>query len=226
MVERILPAILYSDDYILAINKPSGLLCLPDGYKPEIPHLKSILEPEYGRLWIVHRLDKETSGVLVLARSAHSHKILNQQFQDRLVKKEYHAIIQGNPAWDIIRIETLLKVDGDRRHRTTIDPLSGKPAATNCTVLLHFAHTALISAHPESGYTHQIRAQLASLGFPILSDPLYGAPLPSQVDIFQRTALHSRQINFLHPYSSLEMVVQAPYPIDFEDYLKQNQPAD
>ena len=79
--------LIYSDADILVIDKPSGLLSIADGYDPSLPHLKTILQPEFGPLWMVHRLDKESSGVMILARNAEAHKDLNQQFMDRTVKK-------------------------------------------------------------------------------------------------------------------------------------------
>ena len=103
--------LLYEDDHILIINKPSGLLTLPHGYDPTLPHLKSILEPTYGRLWIAHRLDRETSGIIALARSKAAHRHLNTQFQARKVDKIYHALVVGTPPWDEKRVEIPLLPD-------------------------------------------------------------------------------------------------------------------
>ena len=106
--------ILWSDEVILIVNKPPGLLTLPDGYDPDLAHLTDILEPSYGPLWIVHRLDKETSGVLVLARNADAHRRLNTQFETRQIAKTYHAILVGNPEWDENEVRLALLPDGDR----------------------------------------------------------------------------------------------------------------
>ena len=218
--------IIFVDPDLLIINKPAGLLSLPDGYDPTLPHVRSVLESEFGRLWIVHRLDKETSGIMLLARSSSAHQALNQQFQEREVDKVYHAMVQGCPDWNSILIETPLKVDGDRRHRTTISHTQGKSAGTQCDVLMRMENSTLLTAHPISGYTHQIRTHLASVGFPLLSDPLYGAFPPTEKDIFQRTALHAYQIQFHHPISDQFLKFIAPYPDDFLRYLNQNQPVD
>src|SRR5512136_520643 len=91
--------ILYIDDVLLVIDKPAGLPSLPDGYNPATPHVRSLLEPIFGRVWFVHRLDRDTSGVLLLARSAAAHRILNTQFDQRQVKKVYHALVYGSPDW-------------------------------------------------------------------------------------------------------------------------------
>lgn len=89
--------ILWIDAALVVVNKPAGMLTLPDGYNPGLPHLRGILEPLLGRLWIVHRLDKETSGVIVLARSTEAHRHLNTQFQENQVAKAYHALVTGHP---------------------------------------------------------------------------------------------------------------------------------
>ena len=130
--------VLYQDDGILVINKPAGLATLPDGYDPSLPHIKSVLEPQVGPLWIVHRLDKDTSGVLVLARSAAAHRSLNTQFEERLVSKVYHALVIGNPDWKVKTVSLPLRSNGDRLHRTVVDQARGKPAVTHFKVLERF----------------------------------------------------------------------------------------
>lgn len=221
-----IPPILYLDQHILCVNKPAGLLSLPDGYNPALPHLRSVLEPEFGRLWIVHRLDKDTSGAILLARSAAAHHALNQAFQDREIHKEYHAIIQSFPPWEAIVISSPLRVNGDRRHRTVVDARHGKPASTHCAVLRRLADSTLLSIRPVTGYTHQIRAHLASISFPLLADTLYGADPPPPSAIFQRTALHAFRLKFLHPVTDQPLDLTAPYPPDFTEFVNTNQPAD
>jgi len=127
--------ILYRDEALLVINKPAGLSTLPDGYNPTLPHVKSLLEGQSGRLWTVHRLDKDTSGVLVFARSAEAHRSLNTQFEQHQVTKLYHALVQGSPAWMEYTADLPLRSDGDRHHRTVVDLRAGKPALTHFKVL-------------------------------------------------------------------------------------------
>jgi tRNA pseudouridine32 synthase / 23S rRNA pseudouridine746 synthase len=129
---------LFADEALLAVNKPLGLPSLPDGYDPDAPHLRSVLEPVYGRLWTVHRLDRETSGVVLLARTAEAHRHLNTQFQEQRVVKIYHALVLGDPAWDKRTIRLPLRGDGDRRHRTVVDHKRGKPAVTHLRVFERF----------------------------------------------------------------------------------------
>ncbi len=229
------PHEIWKDDAVLVIDKPAGLLSIPDGYRQETPYLLSVLEPEYGKLWIVHRLDRETSGVIVLARSAEAHHRLNDQFAGREVRKVYHAIVLGAPPWEETTVDEPLRKNGDRSHRTVIDRVRGKPASTSLRVLERYPSHALVEARPHSGYTHQIRTHLAWLGFPLAGDPLYaprqsdqqntapedsGAVLP-----IHRVALHALQITFLHPTTGQGMTFSEPYPDDFSaalDWLRKH----
>ena len=126
--------ILYKDEAILVIDKPAGLLSLTDGYDRSLPHLTSLLAPRFGQLWIVHRLDRDTSGVLLLARSAEAHHDLNDQFRERRVEKVYQALVTPAPAWEMTTADFPLRKDGDRQHRTVVDPQRGKPALTDFEV--------------------------------------------------------------------------------------------
>ena len=216
------PAILFSDDALLVINKPAGLLSIPDGHDPNKPYLRGILEPEYGPLWIVHRLDKDTSGVIVLARNAGTHRDLNTQFSVHRVEKIYHAIVVGTPPWNDETIHAPLRTNVGRRKRTIVDPQGGKPAATIFRVLNRFKGHTLLQALPKTGRTHQIRTHLFSLGYPVLADPLYGTGNASPW--IQRSALHSHNLTFEHPATSEQVSFSAPYPDDFDlalDYLRE-----
>ncbi len=220
--------VIYDDAEILVVNKPPGLLSLPDGYDKTLPHLLMVLAPDYGPLLMVHRLDRETSGIVILARNVEAHRSLNAQFQKRSVEKVYHALINGIPEWDNVRADLPLRKNGDRKHRTVVDFKQGKKALTVFRVLERFSGYSLIEAHPHSGYTHQIRAHLWHLGFPILADPLYGASKQDQlpgasIDLtrpidapIQRLALHACSITFDHPSLLKRVTFTAPYPTDFE----------
>ena len=212
---------------LLVVNKPSGLSTLPDGYDPALPHIKSVLEQPSGRLWIVHRLDKDTSGVLLLARSANAHRSLNTQFEQHLVFKLYHALVSGNPDWVEKSINLPLKPNGDRRHRTVIDLDHGKPALTNLKVLEPFGPYCLVEAVPKTGRTHQIRAHLSSEGLTIIGDTLYGEKnstflsdlenisqpeIDKEVTHFTGMGLHARSLEFTHPDSGQRLKFEAPYP--------------
>jgi RluA family pseudouridine synthase len=200
------------------INKPAGLRSLPDGYDPARPHVRLLLEPHYGHLWMVHRLDKETSGVLVLARSAEAHRALNTMFERHQVRKWYHAIAAGCPEWNEQSVRLPLRPNGDRRHRTVVDHSRGKPAVTHLCLLQRFSSASLIEAQPETGRTHQIRAHLAVLGLPLLGDALYGAPAMPELPL-DTLALHAFALELIHPESGQLVRFEAPYPPAFQAAL-------
>ena len=219
--------ILYQDKALLVINKPAGLSTLPDGYNPTLPHVKSLLEQQAGRLWIVHRLDKETSGILLLARTAKAHRSLNTQFEQHQVSKIYHALVKGNPDWQEKTIDLPLRTNGDRSHRTVVDHYNGKPTITHLKVLERFGHYCLVEAAPETGRTHQIRAHLSSEGLSIIGDKLYGfreRDVPSDkesqhqhdIDLSKISmagmGLHARSLGINHPISGQRIKFEAPYP--------------
>jgi RluA family pseudouridine synthase len=209
--------ILYTDSDLLVVNKPAGLPVLPDGYNPEAPYLKEVLQAEHGPLWVVHRLDKDTSGVVVLARNAPAHRSLNIQFEKRQVSKVYHALALGSPSWDSQAVTLPLRVDADRRHRTAVDMHGGKPAATDLRILERFSTCVMVEAQPHTGRTHQIRVHLAAVGLPILADTLYGdrSAESNPAPWINRLALHAWCLSFTHPTTGLAAVFEAAYPEDF-----------
>lgn len=222
--------ILWLDDALVAVNKPAGLPSLPDGYHPELPNVLNTLEPVYGKLWVVHRLDRQTSGVLILARSAQAHRWLSTQFEARQTEKIYHALVVGNPPWDETRVDQPLRPNAGHRHRTVPDSL-GKPAITNLRVLERLGGFTLVEAIPETGRTHQIRAHLAFAGFPIAADELYGggqaifesdpnpeAP-PEAQPLLDRVGLHARSLSIYHPLTHERTTFEAPYPEDLDRLL-------
>lgn len=226
--------VLWVDDDLLVVNKPAGLPSLPDGYQAGVPHLRSVLEPIYGRLWMVHRLDRETSGVVVLARSPQVHRALNMQFQERQSVKAYRALVNGSPDWEERLLEASLLPDGDRRHRSIISK-QGKPAITLFRVLERFSGYTLLEAQPKTGRTHQVRAHLAHLGSPIVADELYGdgeaiylsALKPAyrgskteEAALLGRLGLHAWSLAFAHPSSGEQVSFIAPYPKDFQTTLQ------
>ena len=216
--------ILWQDEALVVINKPAGLLSLPDGFDPSLPHLRAVLEPVLGRLWVVHRLDRDTSGVILLARSAATHRALNQQFEQHQAKKIYHAIVCGKPEWETCTVDLPLRASVGRRKRTAVDHEAGKPALTLLALLERFgasgqADYSLVEARPQTGRTHQIRAHLAALEHPIAADPLYGSRQDLELSPIRRTALHAWQLQVLHPQSGEVRSWQAAYPDDFQAAL-------
>ena len=222
--------IIYKDDHILTINKPAGLSVLPEGWEPDASYLVKLLEEEYGKIWIVHRLDKFTSGVLVFALNAEAHRALNIQFEKHETEKVYRAITVGAPPWKERITKFPLRVNVGHKHRTMVDNKKGVRAETKFKVLnwnssitdeLYLADDAkgmaLVEARPMTGRTHQIRVHAYALGYPLLGDTLYSSP---ETDIIARPALHAYSLSFNHPVSNERVSFTAPYPTDFKKALE------
>ena len=205
--------ILHQDDHLLVINKPAGLAVLPDGWEPQAPYLVQILEAKFPKVWVVHRLDKVTSGVMVFALTAEAHRDLNRQFEHHQVEKIYHAIVEENPVWDERTARHMLQTNVGRKHRTVVVRKRGKNSETRFKVLKRGPVGALIEAQPKTGRTHQIRVHLSVLGHPILGDILYGA---RETDMIARPALHAFSLSFTHPASGQRLTFSAPVPDDFQ----------
>lgn len=209
--------ILHHDEHIIVINKPAGLSVLLEGWQPDAPYLRQLLEEKYGQIWVVHRLDKVTSGVMVFARTAEAHRELNRQFERHEVEKVYHAIVEGLPPWDEHTARHMLQTNVGRKHRTVVVHKRGKNSETHFKVLERGQAGALIEAHPKTGRTHQVRVHLSALGFPLLGDVLYGA---LETDLISRPALHALSLTFTHPNSGKQITCTAPYPDDIQQMLE------
>lgn len=216
--------VIYKDSHIIVINKPAGLSVLPEGWEPEAPYLMKQLEETLGTVWVVHRLDKFTSGVIVFALTADAHRSLNIQFEKHTVEKVYRAITVGVPGWKERVTKFPLRVNVGHKHRTMVDNRNGVRAETRFRVLNYVQISpemaegvALVEASPMTGRTHQIRVHAYALGFPLLGDTLYSSP---ETKIITRPALHAYSLSFDHPESNERVKFVAPYPADFEHALK------
>ena len=210
--------LLYADDALLAVDKPAGIATLPGGWKGSCAsedNLLNLLEAVHGKLWIVHRLDKITSGVILFARNATTHRTLSKMFESHLVSKCYHAICNGRPLWEEHTARHRLRPNVGHQHRSAIDHARGVPAVTHFRVMERFHVHALLEARTETGRTHQVRTHAAALGFPILADMLYGAP---STDVISRPAFHAYMIEF--QYDGNSYTFTAPHPDDFETALR------
>ena len=229
--------VIYSDDDIVVFNKASGLLVAGDRYDKDAPRLDLLAEKEFGKLLAVHRIDKDTSGLIIYARNSDAHRNLSMQFEERQVKKTYHAIVYGRPGWTVHTVDAPLLVDGDERHRTVINKRYGKKAVTEFRLIGCCSQFSWIEAHPITGRTHQIRAHLGESKLSIVCDPLYGGntkPIKlseikrgwkgnalEERPLLNRLALHAYKIEFVHPSTGENVSFIAPYHKDMESVRKQ-----
>ena len=223
--------ILYEDDRIIIFNKPAQMTSEKDN-SPGAISLVDIAKKYCPETMLCHRLDKETSGVILAAKSEEDYRRFSIMFQNREIHKEYHAVIEGVRKFENVMINLPLTKKGTSR--AVVDKREGKRAETIVDSLEQFKHYTLVKAQPISGRFHQIRAHLTAVGCPLVGDTLYGGkPFflsqvkrkynpnkdEEEVPIMGRTALHSYGLKFEYPEGQ-EFSVAAPYPKDFETMLK------
>jgi 23S rRNA pseudouridine1911/1915/1917 synthase len=210
--------VLYEDDAVIGINKQAGMVVHAGAGNHSgtlvnaLLHRFESLSSTGGDLrpGIVHRLDKETSGVLVVARTDAAHRHLADQFQSRTVEKVYLALVHGIVKSDTGTIDKPITRDPVRRTRMTCKLPTGRHALTHWTVLRRFARHTLLEVKIGTGRTHQIRVHLSSLGHPILGDPLYGAPASEILP--NRFFLHAARLRFQSPATGAQVTLEAPLP--------------
>jgi 23S rRNA pseudouridine1911/1915/1917 synthase len=221
--------VVYEDEDVLVIDKPAGLVVHPAAGNPDGTLQNALLhhDPELGRLprgGIVHRLDKDTSGLLVVARNLAAHKSLVDQLQARAVQREYRALVRGVPVAGG-RVDAPIGRDPLQRTRMAVVP-AGRPAVTRFEVLERFSGFSLLAVRLETGRTHQIRVHMAHLRYPLVGDKTYGGrPRPPKgaserlsdaLQRFPRQALHALRLGLRHPRSGAEMRWEAPLPADLQ----------
>lgn len=232
--------VLYQDEFLAAINKPPGMVVHP-GRGHWSGTLTSALQFHFDQLsscagptrpGVVHRLDRDTSGVIVVARHDQAHQKLAAQFEARTIQKEYFAIVAGEPSMDRDWIDQPIGVHPYQREKMTIrrnDP-AARPAQTFFEVLERFDGLAALRILPKTGRTHQIRVHLASMNCPVLCDRLYGGRsritrgelrrVPTdEMELLARQALHARRIALHHPMTGLPLAIEAPLPPDLVNLL-------
>ncbi|TAL71089.1 MAG: RluA family pseudouridine synthase [Bacteroidetes bacterium] len=226
---------IYEDDYILVLNKPAGCLTIPDRYDKSAINLYGILTEMYPKIFTVHRLDKDTSGVIVFAKDAESHKNINQQFQEFKVTKIYHAVLSGNLNQNELVID--IPITEDLNRKGYMKPSArGKESLTVLNVIERFRNATLVELNLVTGRHHQIRVHCASIGYPLLVDELYGKSKEFYVSslkrkynikkgefekpIISRVSMHAKLITFLHPEFNEKVSYDADYPKDFSALLE------
>lgn len=217
-------SILYEDEHVVAVNKPAGLLTHAADHAPHEPSVAGWFTQRYGESGgYVHRLDKDTSGVLVLAKTPEAYTDLREQFKKHIVRKEYLALVFGVPGGEDGRITRPLGRSRRNPSRRTVDE-SGKGAITEWSVEKKFAKYALMRVFPFTGRTHQIRVHLHHIGHPIVGDALYVFKRQRPPAGITRQLLHAEKITLRLP-SGKKKTITAPLPSDFQSVLEKLTPA-
>ena len=214
--------VLYEDNDILVVNKPPGMTVHPSPGHTTSTLVNAILSHcddlsgigGVARPGIVHRLDRDTSGVILVAKNDGAHNGLSTQLRERKVEKTYMALVEGTPKPPVGIIDAAIGRDPRNRKRMSIVE-GGRQSETGYRVSERFRGYSLIEASPKTGRTHQIRVHLAAVGHPIVGDRLYGKPSP----LIGRQFLHARRIVFTHPRTAAPMDIEAPLPSDLERAL-------
>jgi len=198
-------SVLYEDNDLIALNKDSGIPAIPGRGKDTDTSLLQFAEVNLSqKLFVVHRIDKDTSGVILFAKNAATHRHLNIQFEKKMVKKHYCAVVQGIPEKGMVIDSPIYEFGSGRMG---VDK-KGKPSCTEFDIAEHFDNAAYLNVYPSTGRRHQIRVHLYSIGFPILGDRVYGTPRP--VGGIERLMLHARLICFTHS-DGTSRTIEAPY---------------
>ncbi|MFH2137024.1 MAG: RluA family pseudouridine synthase [Candidatus Omnitrophota bacterium] len=212
--------IIYEDDYLLVINKPAGLVVHPaPGHFQDtlvnalLFHTKKLSETS-GALkpGIVHRLDKDTSGLLVVARDDKTHRALAAQFKQHKVKKIYIALVKGKVEYDEGLVQAPIGRSPFNRKKMSVSSASARQAETFYRVLERKKDFTVVELHPKTGRTHQIRVHMAHIGHPLLGDGSYGQGADKR--FIDRHALHAKVLGFTHPHTAKYMEFEAPMPLD------------
>lgn len=233
--------ILWEDAHLIVINKPAGISMHPGAGNDThtianavVHHVgkKQLAVGESDRPGIVHRLDKDTTGVVVVAKSTPVHAALSRQFADRTVGRSYQALVYSTPrAVRAIQAEeqgeVVAPIGRHPTHRKMMAIVEhGRPATTGWRVLERFPHGTLVECILKTGRTHQIRVHMNSIGSPVIGDPVYGdfsnlpKPLRAAASLFGRQALHAATLSFTHPISKERLSFSAPLPQDFQELVR------
>jgi 23S rRNA pseudouridine1911/1915/1917 synthase len=209
--------VIAEDDSIIVINKPAGLLTMATetektrtAYAVLRAYLNNKKRPE--KLFIVHRLDREASGLVVFAKSPESKERLQDQFKDHSAGRRYVAVVEGRVREDAFTVRTNLAENAAYRVYSTPNRKLGRPAVTHVKVLKRNSKTTLVEVRLETGRKHQIRVHLAERGHPIVGDTAYG----SNWNPIRRLALHGVQLEFRHPFSGEHRTLRSNYPKEFD----------
>ena len=213
--------IAYEDDHLLVVDKPAGVVVHPSAGHGTGTLVHGLLAlgaagGEEDRPGIVHRLDRDTSGLLVVARSDEAHARLKRLVQRRELEREYLTLVRGRPRSRAGRIEAPIGRDRRDPTRHSLETDRPREAVTHFELVEQIDQHALLRVRLETGRTHQIRVHLAAIGLPVVGDPLYGAPDPA----LGRQFLHATRLAFKHPFTGERVEVESPLPADLARYLE------
>ncbi|MEE0856211.1 MAG: RluA family pseudouridine synthase [Ruminococcus sp.] len=219
--------IVYEDDYLLVVNKPKGMVVHPAAGNYEgtlvnalLYHCKDSLSGINGvmRPGIVHRIDKDTSGLLIVAKNDFSHALLAEQIKEHSFTREYEAVVFGNLKDDSGTVDAPIGRNPNDRKKMCVTQKNSKNAVTHWEVLERFKSYTYIKCKLETGKTHQIRVHMAYIGHPVAGDPVYG--VKKEKTGFEGQCLHARKIGFVHPSSGKYMEFESDLPEYFKNFLK------
>jgi 23S rRNA pseudouridine1911/1915/1917 synthase len=228
------PSVIYLDDDLLIADKPNGLTVIPERFNATKPCLQSILEDKHGKLWVVHRIDRETTGIVCFARNEDAHRHLSKQFESREVRKFYKAIVSGRMEGTEGEIDSPIMERPQKLGTMMVHP-KGKEALTLFSVVEQFRTCALLDVEIRTGRTHQIRVHFAAVGHPLLVDSIYSQHEsfllssikkkykqsdPEEKPIISRLSLHAFSLEINHPSTGDRMAFTSPLPHDMEALLK------
>ncbi|MDA9914059.1 RluA family pseudouridine synthase [Methylophilaceae bacterium] len=220
------PEIIFEDEWLLVVNKPSGLAVHGgSGIDFGLIELMRHLNPEHRFLELVHRIDKNTSGIIVIAKKRSALRLMQELFRNKKIKKNYLVAVKGN--WDLQKKEVILRLEKKQTpegHHVNVveDPLKGKLSKSIFYLVKKTPHKSLLSVQIITGRTHQIRVQLAFLGFPVLGDDKYGDfALNKKLHSsgLKRMFLHAHKLSFTHPFTEEKVELVADLPIALEKFF-------
>ncbi len=230
VVPRSIPLdIVFEDNDLIVVNKAAGMVVHPSpGHTDDtlvnamVARYPDILREDSGsRPGIVHRLDKDTSGLIIIARNAVTHSALADQMKRHEIIKRYVALVEGIVALDQGSIDAPIGRNAKYRQQMAITALKSREAITHFRVLERFSRHTLLQLELETGRTHQIRVHLKAIGHPIVGDPVYGSGKVSRGFMLERQFLHAYQIKFIHPTTGNVIHLEAPIPADLRTILDQ-----
>jgi len=214
--------IVYEDNEVIIVNKAAGVVVHPACGHENGTLVNAVLGYAKGAfsVFLAHRIDKDTSGLVIIAKNECAKNILSNQFQKRLVKKQYLAVAFGNPTESEGYINAPLGRSPIDRKKIIVGPLSKKESITEFKVLKRYKDYCLLEVSPLTGRTHQIRSHLAYIGHPIMGDVFYGGPTESIMGTVKRQLLHAYKVSFIHPASNKRVEFTAPVPDDLKELCK------